>query len=157
ERSLGWGSGFRRENFTRPGKVGWSIDTERYGVNECDVDAHPRFERAELLELLADLERRRVQGHEVGECRAPEGVDADMVVERAIAMGRRSPGEVKSPQAAGTDGRAYHLHNIGVGALLVPHNLRSNGANLGSGIERAEARADEPRIERRQVTLKVDH
>jgi hypothetical protein len=43
---------------TRPLEVGGSIDTERDSVNETDMDAHASFERAELLELLAQLERR---------------------------------------------------------------------------------------------------
>lgn len=45
-----------REKFARPGKVGWSIDTERYGVNEGDVDPHAGLQRTQLLQPFADLE-----------------------------------------------------------------------------------------------------
>ena len=57
------------EQLTRPRKVGGSIDTERNGVNERDVDAHAGFERAQLLEPLALLERRRRQRDETLERR----------------------------------------------------------------------------------------
>jgi hypothetical protein len=33
----------RGEQDTRPFKVGRSIDTERHGVNEGDIDAHAGF------------------------------------------------------------------------------------------------------------------
>ena len=34
-------------------KIGGSIDTERNGVNDSDVDAQTVFERAQLLKLFA--------------------------------------------------------------------------------------------------------
>ena len=53
-----------------------------------DVDAHAGFERAQLLELLALLQRRRRQRDEALERRAAIGVEADMMVERPVARAR---------------------------------------------------------------------
>jgi hypothetical protein len=44
------------KELTRPLKVGRSIDTERDSVNEPDMDAHARFERAQLLQFLPHFE-----------------------------------------------------------------------------------------------------
>ena len=41
------------EQHTRPLKVGGSIDADRHSVNEANVDAHSRFERAQLFKLFA--------------------------------------------------------------------------------------------------------
>src|SRR5262245_45017646 len=82
------------KELTRPLEVGRSIDTERDSVNEADMDAHAGFERPQLLQLLPELERRRWQRDEAGK-RAPGiGVDADMVVERALAVRRGGAREV---------------------------------------------------------------
>src|SRR4029077_16996371 len=111
-----------RKNLTRPGEVGRSVAPERYGVNEGDVDAHPGFKRPKLLELLAGLKRRRRQGHETRKRRAPISIDADGMIERPVAVGRRGPGEVKRAQGPRTERRADDLHHVGVGALLHPRD-----------------------------------
>src|SRR5690242_21902446 len=50
------------------------IDPERHGIDDRDVDAHAGFERAQLLELIELLQRRRPERSEerrVGkECRS---------------------------------------------------------------------------------------
>ena len=71
------------------GEIGRSIDTERNRVNERHVDAHAGFERAQLLEALAPLQRRRRQRDEALERGAAIGVEPDMVVMRALAPGHR--------------------------------------------------------------------
>ena len=70
-------------------EIGRRVDAERHAVDERHVDAHAGLERAQLLELLALLERRRRQRHEALERRAAIGVDADVVVERPLADGAR--------------------------------------------------------------------
>ena len=80
------------KELTRPLEVGRSIDTERDSVNETDMDAHAGFERAQLLELLAELERRWRQRHEALQRLPAIGVDADMVIERTLRHRGRSPG-----------------------------------------------------------------
>ena len=66
-------------------EIGRSIDTVGNSVNDRDVDAHLSFERAQLLEPFALLERRRRQRYEALEAIAAISIDADVVVERAIA------------------------------------------------------------------------
>ena len=68
------------------------VDAERHAVDERDVDAHAGFERAQLLEPLALLERRGRQADEARERRAAIGIKADVMIERAIAGRARSRG-----------------------------------------------------------------
>ena len=49
---------------------------------------------------------------------AAVGVEADVVVARAVAMGRRGAGEIERAQTAGRDGRANDLHHIGIGKIF---------------------------------------
>ena len=58
------------------------VDAERRDVDERDVDAHARLERAQLLEPLAHLQRRGRQRDEARERRAAIGVEADVVQQR---------------------------------------------------------------------------
>src|SRR3954447_23874456 len=74
-----------------------SVDAERHRRDNLDVDAHPRFEGAQLLKALALLQWRRRQPDETGQGGAPIGVEADMVVKRPVAPRRGGPGEVQRP------------------------------------------------------------
>src|SRR4029079_9621532 len=104
-----------RKELTRALEIARSIDTERHSVNEADIDAHAGFERTQLLQFLPELERRRRQRHEALQCLPAIGVDADMVIERAIAVRRRRPGEIERPQhRAGAKRRSHHLHHVGI-------------------------------------------
>src|SRR5438445_669334 len=47
------------EDCARPLELRGRVDAERHAVDDDRVDAHPRFERAQLLEFFALLERRR--------------------------------------------------------------------------------------------------
>src|ERR1700693_1847505 len=79
----------------RPLEIGRSIDTERNGVNDLDVDAHAGFERAQLLELLALLQHRRLQGNEARQRRPAVRVYADVVIKGAFTIWRRRSCEVE--------------------------------------------------------------
>ena len=149
-------AGFKK--FPRPRKIGRSIDTERDSVNEADMDAHAVLQRAQLLELLAGLERRRRQADEALQRRAPISVDADMVVERTVAVRRGGAREIeRSENAAARQRRADHLHHVRVGALLLADDLRGDGADIRLAlVQRGNAGAHEIRIERRQVALQID-
>src|SRR6185312_16866964 len=66
-------------------KIGRSVDAERDLVNARHRNTHARFKRSKLFELLALFERRWRQSDEAGERCPLERIDADMMVERAIA------------------------------------------------------------------------
>jgi hypothetical protein len=55
-----------------------------------------------------------------------------MVIEWAVAVGRRGSGKIERAQKVGTKGRADHLHHIGIGTLLLPRDLGSDGADVGT-------------------------
>src|SRR3546814_12424684 len=65
-----------------PLQVGGSIDTQREGVNAGHIDPHAGLQSAELLQPLAQLERRGRQRDEAFQRLAAVGVDADVMVER---------------------------------------------------------------------------
>src|SRR5688572_8850207 len=77
--------GARCQLLARPLQIVRSIDAERIGVNERHADGQAGFERAQLLEPLAPLERARRQGGEPLQRVAAERVDADVVVQRPVA------------------------------------------------------------------------
>ena len=79
-------------------EVGRGIDAAGDAVDEGDVDPHPGFQRAQLLELLLLLQRRRGQRHEPFQRGAAIGVEADVVVARTVAAGRRGAGEIERAQ-----------------------------------------------------------
>ena len=81
-------------------EVAGGVDTERHAVDDGDVDPHAGLQRAQLLELLALLQRRRRQRDEALQRGAAIGVEADMMVERAVAIGRRGAGEIERAQPA---------------------------------------------------------
>src|SRR5215471_563692 len=74
------------------------VDAERHAGDDGRVDAHAGFERAELLELLALLERRGRERDETRKRGAAERIKADMVIERALARGGGGAGEIKRAQ-----------------------------------------------------------
>ncbi|ENN84443.1 hypothetical protein RHSP_22368 [Rhizobium freirei PRF 81] len=82
-------------------KVLGSIDTERDRVNDLHIDAHAGFQRPQLLQRFAPLERRWAEAHEFLQSCAAISVEADMMVERAVAVRGGGTGEVKRAQAAG--------------------------------------------------------
>ena len=71
------------EERARALEIGRSIDTEGNHVNEGHVDAHPRLQRAQLLQLLALLEPARRQLDEARQSGAAIGIDADVVIDAA--------------------------------------------------------------------------
>ena len=79
-------------------EVGRGVDPARDGVDDGDVDPHPGLQRAQLLQLLLLLQRRGRQRHEPLQRGAAIGVEADVVVARAVAMGRRGAGEIERAQ-----------------------------------------------------------
>src|SRR5690349_2976499 len=68
------------------------VDAERHRRDQRDVDAHAGLERAQLLELLAPLQRRGREPHEPLERVAAVGVEPDVMVERPVAVRRGGAG-----------------------------------------------------------------
>ena len=65
------------------------VDPARHGIDDGDVDPHSGLQRPELLELLLLFQRRGRQPDEALQRRAAIGVEADMVVARAVARTAR--------------------------------------------------------------------
>src|SRR5581483_6667762 len=154
-----WKSGWPGKNFTRPFEVGGSIDTEGDGVNETDMNAHAGFERAELLEFLPLFERRWRQRDEALQRLPAVGIDADMVEERALAVGRGGAGEIERAQRHSSLERGAHdLNHVGVGALLLARDDRRDGADVAVVVAQGgETAPHEAGVERGQVALEIDH
>ena len=109
-----------------------------------DVDAHAGLERAQLLELLAPLQRRRRQRDEALERRAAIGIKADVMIERPLAGGRRGAGEIERAQPRRRDRRADHLDHIGIGALGRDFDLGRQRGDVDGGVgERPQRRRDD--------------
>ncbi len=111
-----------------------------------------------MLELLAQFQRGRRQRDEPRERGAPIGIEADVMIERALAPWRGRAGEVERPQARGGDRSAHDFHHVGVGALVVMADLGGKRSDIDAGIgERRDGGRNVGGCERRQVALHVDH
>jgi hypothetical protein len=150
------------QQLPRPGEVGLGVDAERDRVDDGGVDAHAVFQRAELLQPLALLERRRLKADVAVERGAAEGVDADVMVERAGTRGRGGAGEIEDAQDAGilrreAGGRPDEFDNVRARLLLGAHDLGADGADVDGGIaKRGEGPPDRGGRHGRQVALEVD-
>src|SRR5262249_25752410 len=146
-----------RDQLARTGEILERIDAERYAVNDGGVDAHAGFERAQLFELLAPLERRWRQRDEPFQRGASVRIEPDMVVVRPVAPGRLGAGEIERAQPFRSDWRADKLDHARVAALLRPADLGRKRCDVDGGIdERLERGADVGGRKCRQVTLDVD-
>ena len=83
------------------GEIGGGVDAERHGIDDGRVDAHAVFQRAELLELLALLKRRRRQRDVAIEDGAAIGVEPDVMIERTRSIRGGGAGEIKDAEDAG--------------------------------------------------------
>ncbi len=80
-----------------------------------------------------------------------------MVVVRTFAPGRGGAGEIERPQPCRAARRADQLHHIGIGPLLLPHDLDGERRDVDRRLlQRQERSADGVRLDRRQITLHVD-
>src|SRR6201986_1433497 len=107
-----------RQSAARESKVLRCINTEGNRVHDRHVDSHTCFEQPQLLELFTSLERRRRQRDEFFQRLPPIRIEADVMIERPLAIGGRSAGEIERAQAAGRDGGANDLVNVGIGQLF---------------------------------------
>src|SRR6185369_7873402 len=94
-------------------EVGGGVDAARDAVDDGDVDPHPGLQRAQLLELLLLLQRGRGQRHEPFQRGATVGIQANVVVARTVAMGRRGAGEIERTEPFRADRRTDRLHHAG--------------------------------------------
>ena len=102
-----------REHCARALQILGRVDAERRRVDERDVDAHARLQRAQLLEPLAPFQRRRRQGDETRQRIAAIGVEPDMVQQRALAPWRAGAGEIERAQPARGDLGPDRLDDLG--------------------------------------------
>src|SRR6185436_15669175 len=89
-----WESPPQHQKEPRAFEVAGSIDTERNGVNERHVDAHAVLERAQLLQALALLEQALRQRDEALESLAAIRIEADVMIDRALARRHGRAAEV---------------------------------------------------------------
>src|SRR5262249_35777869 len=145
------------ENFSRPLEVLGRVDAERYARDDARVDAHARLERAQLLELLALLQRRRGERDETRQRGAAKGVKPDVVIERALARGRPGAREIERAQAVLSDRRADELHHVRVAALLFARDLGRKRGDIDRRVcERGDRGCDVGRRDGGQIGLHVD-
>ena len=133
-------SGFRQYARGRfPDRSGVSTP-KRHRVDDGDVDAHAGLQRAQLLELLALLQRRGRQRDEALQRRAAIGVEADVVVERPVARGRGGAGEIERAQPPGPIGEPTAFTTFGLvrssSVWISAASVAISTAGSASGAER---------------------
>ncbi len=72
-------------------------------IDDGDVDPHAGFQRPELLQLLPHFERRGRQRDVAGKRGAAIRIEADVVVERAVAVRRGGAREIEGAETALAD------------------------------------------------------
>ncbi len=116
-------------------------------------DRHAGLEGAQLLELLALLERRRFHLDEPAQGGALERIDADMVVESALAVRRARAGEIeRAARSPPTSQATTGLTTLGLSCSASSSILAARVAiSAPVAGQRVDDGADGVRIERRQV------
>src|ERR1700676_628397 len=76
------------------------VDATRHGVHDGDVDPQAGLDRPQLLQLLLSLQGRWGERNETLQRGAAIGIEADMMVARAVAPGRCGTRKVKRAQAS---------------------------------------------------------
>src|SRR2546428_7989379 len=76
-----------REHFARPRQILGCIDAERHVINDAYVDAHARFERAQLFQFFALLQGGRPQADEARERGTAVCIKPEVIIARALARG----------------------------------------------------------------------
>src|SRR4051812_43350325 len=79
-------------------KVCGRVDAARDGTDNRDIDPHAGLERAQLLEFLLALQRRRRQRYKASQRFAAVGVEPDMMIARALAMRGGCAGKIQRAQ-----------------------------------------------------------
>src|SRR5438045_2181892 len=90
-----WRSGLPPRRLTHPGEIVRCVDRKRRLVYETDGNRHAVFQGAKLLEIFAVFERRWRKRHKSRKRRAPECVDADVVIEIARAGRHAAAAEIE--------------------------------------------------------------
>src|SRR6516225_12207822 len=85
---------------------GVDLNAEPRGRDQADRNAHTRFERAQLLEVLALFEHAARQLDKALEGLAAIGVEADMLVMRPFTPGHHRLAEIKRAGRSGWVGKA---------------------------------------------------
>jgi len=81
-----------------------------------------------------------------------------MVPQRPLPMGGGGAGEIERPHLRVAEGRAHHLHHIGVDPLFGPCDLRADRADVYGGIGQGlKGGAHGGGLHGRQIALHVDH
>jgi len=88
---------------------------------------------------------------------AAVGVEADVMVERPLARGRRGAGEVERAQPARRDLAPHHLDHVRVRPLVRVGDHGGEGGDVHGRIgQRQDRGRDGARVDGRQITLHVD-
>src|SRR5262245_1137731 len=107
----------------------------RGALDDRHVYAHAGFERAELLELLAQLERRGRQPYKAVERLAAKRVEPEMMEQRTLARGRTGAGEIQRAQATRRDRGSDHLDEIRIVASGRIADLRRRGGDVDARVK----------------------
>src|SRR3546814_7392261 len=93
-------------------QLGRRVHPERHGLDPSDLDAHAGLQRPQLLQPLAQLERRRRQRHEAVERGPAVGVQADVVEHLALAPRHRQLAEIQGAAEARSEENTSELQSL---------------------------------------------
>ena len=142
-----------------PLQIGGSIDRQGRGVHTRHRNAHARFQRPKLLQLLALLQRRRRQGDKTLQRIAAIGIEPDMMPQRPFAGRRRRAGEIQRPAQplVGVPGD-HRLDHGGIGLFGRIGDRRRQGADIGPGfVQGLDGGPQLFGVQGRQIALQIDH
>ncbi|QTK80095.1 hypothetical protein AT6N2_C2487 [Agrobacterium tumefaciens] len=145
------------ENFAGFFEVMRRVDAERYRVDDFRVDAHAGLECPQLLQPFALFQRGRRQAYECLQRCTAIGVETDVMIKRAIAIGRGGARKIKRAQSRIGKRAADDFHDVGIGLFLFIGDFDRQRRNVDGGIfQWAQRGANCFRLDGREVTLDID-
>jgi len=133
------------------------VDAERNLVDAGYRDRHARFQRTQLFELLAQLERRWRKIDEPRQRLALVGVNPDVMEERAFTGRRAGPRKIKRASAPAARVPRYDgLHDAGIVEIRWLVDLGRERGDFGAGGgKRGDDGANGLRVERWKIALQI--
>lgn len=137
-----------------------SIYPERYSIHEGNINTHSRFQRSQLFQFMLYFKGAGRQGHKTLQSRPPVGINTDMMVHgAALILARKFAAEhERAGDIPFTPRCQKRLDHGGIAFFPLIGNFTGKGGDVDRRVfQWFQHRANQVRVKRRHIPLKVNH